>query len=143
LTAHVRAAEDVRPAAPAANPARTTLAESLGTIEPRDLLRVSIDSLRGPGETLTRLVRVDADGGVRLPYLKAQKVAGLNVTDAEAAILKAYREANILARGVGVVSVLRVEAGTRAKDKGGAVGKGDLVAVAVDELTGANSSTEF
>jgi protein involved in polysaccharide export with SLBB domain len=128
--------------APAPNPARTTLAEGLGTIEPRDLLRVEIDGLRIPGRPLTRLVRVDADGNARLPYLKLQKLAGLTTDDAEPVIAKAYRDAKVLA-GNSVITVLRVEAGARAANKGGPIAKGDLVAVTIDDLTGPASSSEF
>src|SRR3954470_14396354 len=44
------------------NPARTTVDESVGTIEKRDLLRVSVNDLQGPGAITHKETRVDEQG---------------------------------------------------------------------------------
>src|SRR5207237_8001213 len=81
---------------PKANPARATIEESLGTIEARDLLRVSISDLQGPGVVTARLVRVDEEGSTRLPYLKPKKLAGLPTTAAEKQDSRAYNDENVV-----------------------------------------------
>jgi protein involved in polysaccharide export with SLBB domain len=126
---------------PKANPARTTIEESIGTIEARDLLRVSISDLQGPNVITTRLIRVDEEGSTRLPYLKAKKLAGLKTAAAEKQISRAYKDENVVPNAI--VNVTRVEAGSRVKHKGGPIAEGDLVAIMIDELTGAGVSTTF
>src|SRR6266704_6184152 len=98
----VRAVEDDLDSGtdPKANPARTTIEESLGTIEARDLLRVSISDLQGPGVVTTRFVRVDEAGSTRLPYLRAKKLAGLTTAAAEKQVSRAYREENVVPNAV-------------------------------------------
>ena len=126
---------------PKTNPARTTIEESIGTIEARDLLRVSISDLQGPGVITKRFVRVDEEGSTRLPYLKVKKLAGLTTAAAEKQISRAYKDENVVPNAI--VSVTRVEAGSRVKHKGGAIAEGDLVAVTVDDLTGPGVSSTF
>jgi protein involved in polysaccharide export with SLBB domain len=121
--------------------ARATVEESLGTIENRDLLRVAIGEPSGAALQSEKRVRVDEDGTVRLPYVGAQKVAGLTTAAAEAALAKAYRDAQISPQML--VDVRRVEVGSRVPAAPGPIAAGDLVAVTVNDLLGPASETEL
>ena len=127
--------------AAAANPARTTVDESLGTIEKRDLLRVRIDGLHPGPPPAEKWVRVDDDGLASLPYIGGQKLTGVTTAQAEAALAKAFREAGIIQNAQ--VDVRRIEAGSRVSANLARLNKGDLVAVTVDDLTGAGVTSEF
>ena len=78
--------------AAAANPARATVAESLGTIEKRDLLRLRIVGIKPPPGIAEKWARVDDDGAVGLPHLGARKLAGMTTAQAEEAIAKLTSE---------------------------------------------------
>jgi protein involved in polysaccharide export with SLBB domain len=123
------------------NPARTTVDESVGTIEKRDLLRVSINGLQGPGAMTHKETRVDEQGNAALPIVGRLKLAGLTTARAERAIATAYKEKNLIQNAV--VDVKRLEAGARMKEGVGTLAAGDLVAVAIDELTGPAVTSEF
>src|SRR4051812_7404648 len=95
------------------NPARTTIAESIGTIEKNDLLKVGIGDLVAPGVETPIQVRVDGQGKVRLPLVGAQDVAGMKTTEAEKAIARALNNAGVIQHAN--VNVVRLEAGSRVK----------------------------
>lgn len=73
------------------------------SVEPNDLLGISVyDS-----PELTRSVRVDDDGAIRLPMVKQPiQVAGLYPPEIEKAITKALVENNVLVEPVVTVSIL-------------------------------------
>jgi protein involved in polysaccharide export with SLBB domain len=124
------------------NPALTTVAESLGTIENRDLLRVRIAGLKPAQRLAEKWVRVADDGTASLPYLGGRKLAGLTTARAEEDIAKGYLAAGII-RGA-QVEVRRIEVGSRVE--GATVGKlmaGDLVEITVDDLTGSGVTSAF
>jgi protein involved in polysaccharide export with SLBB domain len=127
--------------APAASSPRTTIDESLGTIENRDLLRVRITGLRPSPTPAEKWVRVDDDGLASLPYVGGQKLAGVTTAQAEAAIAKAYQTGGFIQHAQ--VDVRRIEAGSRVSANLGKLAKGDLVAVTVDDLTGPGVPSEF
>ena len=78
-----------------------------GPIAPGDVLRVSVLELLGPGREQVRRLHVSDDGGAGLPLLGQTRVAGMTEAEAEAAVSKAYQEAQLVDRAV--VSVLRVK----------------------------------
>ncbi|HYE18364.1 MAG TPA: polysaccharide biosynthesis/export family protein [Tepidisphaeraceae bacterium] len=127
------------PGAPAAPGPKTTIAESVGTIEPRDLLRLTIGE--GGVVELSRRVRVDADGMARVPFLPPVKLAGRTTADAERALATALREAQVMRAAV--VRAWRVEAGSRLADEGGPIARGDVLSVTIGELLGAGTETEL
>ena len=129
------------PAKPAANPARATVDESLGTIEKRDLLRIRVDGLRPAPAPAEKWVRVDDEGLASLPYIGGQKLTGVTTAQAEVALAKAFRDAGIIQQAQ--VDVRRIEAGSRVSANLGKLAKGDLVAVTVDDLTGPGATSEF
>jgi protein involved in polysaccharide export with SLBB domain len=124
------------------NPALATVAESLGTIENRDLLRVRIAGLKPSQQLAEKWVRVADDGTASLPYLGGRKLAGMTTARAEEGLSKAYQDAGV-ARGA-QIDVRRIEAGSRVE--GVTVGKlmpGDLVEITVDDLTGPGVTSVF
>jgi len=124
------------------NPALATVAESLGTIENRDLLRVRISGLKPSQQLAEKWVRVADDGIASLPHLGGRTLAGLATTQAEEDITKAYKEAGVVQ--FAQVEVRRIEAGSRVE--GATVGKlmpGDLVEITVDDLTGPGVTSAF
>lgn len=78
-----------------------------GPIVAGDVLRVSVWEVSGPGVETLRTLHVSAAGEVGLPLLGQTKLAGLTEGAAEAAIVKAYRDARMIDRAI--VSVLRVK----------------------------------
>jgi len=129
-----------KPAAPTPSP-RTTIDESLASIENRDLLRIRIEGLHPGPPPAEKWVRIDDDGLASLPYIGGQKLTGLTTAAAEAALAKAFREAGIVQNAQ--IDVRRIEAGSRVSANLAKLNKGDLVAVSVDDLTGPGVTSEF
>ena len=78
-----------------------------GPIAPDDVVRVSVVGLLGPGVEQVRNLHVSEAGNVGLPFLGQTKLAGLSESDAEAAVLRAYRDTGVIEHTL--VSVLRVK----------------------------------
>lgn len=91
------------------------------TIGANDLVAITITDLSGPGQETLKQVRVTDSGKVSLPYVGQVSVAGLTEAQAEEAVSKAYRDAQIIQNAQ--VSVITVEARNRTFEIGGATGR--------------------
>ena len=78
-----------------------------GPIKPGDIVRFSVVDVLGPGVEQVRNLHVSPAGNIGVPMLGQTKVAGLTEAEAEAAVLKAYRDKGVIEHTV--VSVLRVK----------------------------------
>ncbi len=75
-------------------------------ISSNDMLQVTVSDL-GPNQTdLAKATRVSETGIISLPMLNPLKAAGLTEAELEAAIVKAYFDASILARARVTVSIM-------------------------------------
>lgn len=91
-------------------------------ISPNDLLAITLSDLNGPNSQTVKQSRVSEEGKISLPYLdKPIQAAGFTEFGLEQAIIKAYREAGLIAHAQ--VSVTIVEARGRAISIIGAVNK--------------------
>jgi hypothetical protein len=70
-----------------------------------ELVTVSIMDLVGPGVETVKTSRVDDDGSISLPYVGAVKAKGLRSVELEKEIAKAYKEKNVVANALVVVSL--------------------------------------
>lgn len=78
-----------------------------GPIAPGDIVRFAAWDLSGPAAVENvRTLHVSEAGNIGLPYLGQTRVAGLTEAEAEAAIIKAYADQQIVRNAV--VSLLRV-----------------------------------
>ena len=74
-------------------------AEKERAIQAKDKLTVSVSDLEAPNKDTVVKVAVDEKGEVTLPHLKKPlKAKGLTCKKLEGEIVKAYRDANILAQ---------------------------------------------
>ena len=90
-------------------------------IAPDDLLAITLSDINGPNTETVKQVRVTESGNISLPYLDSPvHGAGLTEIQLEQAIVKAYRDANLVLHAN--VSVTVVEARGRAFKIFGAVG---------------------
>lgn len=78
-----------------------------GPIAAGDVVRFSIADLSGPGVEYVRTLHVSEAGNIGVPVLGQTRVAGMTEFEAEAALVKAYADQNVLSNAV--VSVLRVK----------------------------------
>ncbi|HXE52194.1 MAG TPA: M56 family metallopeptidase [Tepidisphaeraceae bacterium] len=91
-------------------------------ISPNDLLSITLSDLSGPNSETVKQQRVTEQGKISLPYLdKPIPAAGLTEFDLEQGIVKAYRDAGLMAHAQ--VSVTVVEARGRAISIMGEVNK--------------------
>src|SRR5439155_10354910 len=82
-------AQDVQPEDLAAN-------EQDYVIGRNDLLTISITDLVGPGVETVKSVRVSESGNISLPLIQQVRAEGLTEAQLEAAIQRAYRDANLM-----------------------------------------------
>ena len=103
-------------------------------LAPGDLVDVEVSDLSGPATMTSIPVRISADGAVRLIYLSEPvPLAGMDRTQAQGAIVDAYRKANLISRAD--IFVRRLEAaGT--DSLGGRIQPFDLVRVATLDMVG-------
>jgi protein involved in polysaccharide export with SLBB domain len=107
--------------------ARATVEESFGTIDRRDLLRITVTDLHGEHLITRRYVHVNDNGEMTLPDIKPQKVAGFTPVQAEDAIVKAYHDAHVTA----VANVRRMEVGSRVKARKDKIENGDVIGISI------------
>jgi protein involved in polysaccharide export with SLBB domain len=112
-----------------------------GKLAPGDLVEVSVDDLTGPGATAEFHAHVGADGEVAVPLLGPIKLVGMTPGQAERAVAKEYQTRGVIRNGV--IGVRVIEPAGRAKVKPGPIGKGDLLSLAANGLTGPGARTEF
>lgn len=86
-----------------------------------DLIAVTITDLVAQGVESLKQVRVTDTGNISLPYINQIKVAGLTEAQAEEAISRAYRDAQIIQNAQ--VSVVTIEPRGRTYVLGGATGR--------------------
>jgi hypothetical protein len=66
-------------------------------IQAGDRMRITVDDLTGPGTETVKTIQADRDGTIQLPYLDAPVAAvGLSTAQLESAVVKAYKDANIV-----------------------------------------------
>ncbi|MCS7034301.1 MAG: polysaccharide biosynthesis/export family protein [Phycisphaerae bacterium] len=97
------------------------------TISPNDLVSVQISDLRGIGIDDGRQARVTDTGKITLPNLGQFTIAGMTEAQAEEAVAKAYRDAQIIQNANVAVTVL--EARGRTFSIVGAVGRAGQYAI--------------
>jgi len=90
-------------------------------IGPYDLVNITISDLRGPGLDDLKQVRVTSSGKVSLPNINQISIGGMTEAQAEEAISKAYRDAQIIQNAQ--VSVVVSEARGSTFSIVGAVGR--------------------
>ena len=91
-------------------------------ISPNDLIQIQISDLTGPNTETVKQSRVTESGNISLPVLTTPiRAAGLSEIQLESAIVKAYKDAQLIERAT--VSVTVVEARGRAFTILGQVGR--------------------
>ncbi len=91
------------------------------SIAPYDLVNITISDLRGPGLDDLKQVRVTSSGKVSLPNIGQISLVGMTEAQAEEAVSKAYRDAQIIQNAQ--VSVIVAEARGSVFSIVGAVGR--------------------
>jgi protein involved in polysaccharide export with SLBB domain len=113
-------------AQPTTNPA--------GTVEPGDLIEVSMFELTGAGGEATFQLHVDADGKIAVPWVPPVAVSG-KTTDVAASIVgDAYRSANLIERPQ--ITIALVTKARNSQVPNGPMGVGDTLKVSVLDTTG-------
>jgi protein involved in polysaccharide export with SLBB domain len=87
---------------------------TLGPIAAGDVLRLTVGELTEAWGESVKHVTVGAGGEVAVPLIGRVKVAGLTEAQATAAIVKAYRDRNVM--NSALVTVLKVNPATRLSD---------------------------
>ena len=103
-------------------------------IQPNDRLRIKIANLVGEGLTTTLRSRVDPSGRISLPLVGQVEVGDNVPAEAETAIIKAYRNANLIAHAK--VSVEFDEKGAQISIQSGPFQIGDHALLHVENLVG-------
>jgi bla regulator protein BlaR1 len=75
------------------------------TINPNDLVAISVMNLVANGVETTKTMRVDAEGNISLPYLGPIKAQGLKSNELEQAIAKAYKDKGVMEGAMVAVSL--------------------------------------
>ncbi|HET6251235.1 MAG TPA: polysaccharide biosynthesis/export family protein [Tepidisphaeraceae bacterium] len=104
-----------------------------GKFAPGDLLDVRCMDLMAPGVETSTPSRVASDGTVSLPYVGKVKVAGLTHRQAEGAISKAYKDANLVENLQ--VYIRRLMVASEAPRTSGIIGNYDLVRISFGDVT--------
>jgi RNA polymerase sigma factor (sigma-70 family) len=123
-------------------PASTAPAEPVSQTDPiipDDLLSVSITDLVGPGIESVKQCRVDPDSNITLPLVGAVSVKGMVMRQAELAIQKTYRDANLMPNAK--IRIGRIESGKSPLMRWARVGVGDFIRVDIADLVGPGVET--
>jgi polysaccharide export outer membrane protein len=115
------------------------------TVSRNDTLTISISDLQGPGIETVKQTRVSESGNISLPYIGQLRAEGLTEIELEQAIVRAYREKNLIEQAT--VSVVVFEARGRAFSITGAVQRPNVYAIVeadyrvLDALTAAGDTS--
>jgi protein involved in polysaccharide export with SLBB domain len=107
---------------------------AVGPVGAGDLLIVTVYDIPTPGVEMVTPVRVGGDGTAYLPFVGPVRMQDMTEIDAAAAVTRAFLNKNLAKNAA--ASVLRVESGQRPGVRLGPIEKGDLLRVAIENLTG-------
>jgi protein involved in polysaccharide export with SLBB domain len=127
------AQEGVNASAPATAPAIRPSTRP-GTLEPGDLVELSVADLTGAGSIQAKFLRVDKDGMLSPMLVPAIHVGGLTVAEAEDAIAGGYNKAHLLQRAM--VGIRRLQLAPPHDPLIEPIQKLDLLRITVWELRG-------
>jgi protein involved in polysaccharide export with SLBB domain len=127
-------AADASAASQPADGAKVQPVEQKSAVIPDDLLKVTISDLIAPGIETRKEVRVDPAGKISLPLVGRIGVKDLSLPEAQRAVQKAYRDANLLQNAQ--VEVVRLESGKHPSLKSGPIAVGEAVEFEIADLEG-------
>jgi protein involved in polysaccharide export with SLBB domain len=105
-----------------------------GPVARGDLIEITLGDIYGPNTDISDHARVEEDGKIALPFAGMITVAGMEERDIVKAIVKAYRDANLIQHAD--VDVLKIETAEQSKVRLGPIGFGDLLHVTMEHVNG-------